>query len=108
MCEEQIQVTRWNRKGDPTQAGLAQTMESEGLSHFRWSNAPGDVYNVHVHDFHKVILVVRGSIVFRMPDQQQEIELHAGDRLELPAGVRHDAVVGPQGVVCLEAHRPAG
>ena len=30
-----------------------------------------------------------------------------GYRLDLPAGVEHDAVVGPEGVVCLEAHRPA-
>jgi hypothetical protein len=31
--------------------------------------------------------------------------LNPGDRLDLPAGTVHDAVVGPQGVVCLEAHR---
>ena len=30
---------------------------------------------------------------------------HVGDRLELPAGVAHNASVGPEGVVCLEAHR---
>ena len=36
------------------------------------------------------------------------VDLTAGDRLELPAGTRHDAVVGPGGVACLEAHRPAG
>jgi hypothetical protein len=28
-----------------------------------------------------------------------------GDRLDLPAGVRHNAAVGPEGVVCLEARR---
>jgi hypothetical protein len=31
-----------------------------------------------------------------------------GDRLDLPAGTAHDAVVGPDGVTCLEAHVPAG
>ena len=31
-----------------------------------------------------------------------------GDRLELPAGTLHEAVVGPAGVDCLEAHRPTG
>ena len=36
------------------------------------------------------------------------MELAAGDRLELPAGTAHDAIVGPNGVVCLEAHLPAG
>jgi hypothetical protein len=33
------------------------------------------------------------------------VTLNAGDRLELPAGTLHDAIVGPRGVVCLEAHR---
>jgi hypothetical protein len=36
------------------------------------------------------------------------VSLAAGDRLELPAGTIHDAVVGPDGVTCLEAHLPAG
>jgi len=31
--------------------------------------------------------------------------MHPGDRLELDRGVIHDAVVGPEGVSCLEAHR---
>ena len=38
----------------------------------------------------------------------ESVELATGDRLELPAGTRHDAVVGPAGVTCLEAHLPAG
>ena len=36
------------------------------------------------------------------------IDLEVGDRLDLPAGTRHDAVVGRDGVTCLEAHAPAG
>ncbi len=36
------------------------------------------------------------------------VELRVGDRLDLPAGTSHDAVVGPDGVSCLEAHLPAG
>ena len=36
------------------------------------------------------------------------VELAPGDRLDLPAGTSHDAVVGPDGVTCLEAHLPAG
>jgi hypothetical protein len=36
------------------------------------------------------------------------VPLRDGDRLDLPAGVDHDAVVGPAGVTCLEAHLPAG
>jgi hypothetical protein len=34
--------------------------------------------------------------------------LAPGERLDLPANVEHNAVVGPKGVTCLEAHLPAG
>jgi quercetin dioxygenase-like cupin family protein len=58
-----------------------------------------------MHSYEKVIYVVHGSITFGLPELKQQITLTAGDRLDLPAGILHDAVVGPQGVVCLEAHR---
>jgi D-serine deaminase-like pyridoxal phosphate-dependent protein len=38
-------------------------------------------------------------ITFGLPDRAKQIELNAGDRLELPAGLRHDAIVGSKGVV---------
>ncbi|HYO51054.1 MAG TPA: cupin domain-containing protein [Chloroflexia bacterium] len=63
------------------------------------------MYGAHHHTYHKVIYVVQGSIIFGLPDMSEEVALSQGDRLELPAGITHDAVVGPQGVVCLEAHR---
>ncbi len=92
-----------------TRAGLARTLaarlEVEGLAPGAWSNAPGDTYAPHSHSYHKVIYVVEGSISFGLPEQGQQIELKTGDRLELGAGIVHDAVVGPRGVVCLEAHR---
>jgi hypothetical protein len=54
-----------------------------------------------------VIAVVEGSIRFGLPDEDRGMDLEEGDRLELPAGTRHDALVGPRGVTCLEAHLPA-
>ena len=45
---------------------------------------------------------------FGLPGRGVDLDLATGDRLELPAGTVHDAVVGPDGVTCLEAHRPAG
>ena len=56
----------------------------------------------------KVIVVERGSIRFGLPGTGDPIELVAGDRLELPAGIAHDALVGSGGVSCLEAHLPSG
>jgi quercetin dioxygenase-like cupin family protein len=81
-------------------------MRAEGLAPGSWSNGPGDVYASHRHDYDKVLACERGSIVFGV--EGEAVELAAGDRLELPAGTPHSAVVGPMGVTCLEAHLPAG
>ena len=75
------------------------------MAPYRWSNGPNDRYQAHSHGYHKVIYVVSGSITFGLPESKESVTLAAGDRLDLPAGVRHDAVVGPNGVVCLEDHR---
>jgi quercetin dioxygenase-like cupin family protein len=100
-----VHVTAWPGAEPPTEADLRERYIAEGLNPYRWSNAPGDVYGAHRHAYYKVIYVVSGSIMFGLPERGEELTLHAGDRLDLPAGVAHDAVVGPEGVVCLEAHR---
>jgi quercetin dioxygenase-like cupin family protein len=83
-------------------------LRAEGLAPGAWSNGPGDRYGAHDHDYDKVIVVERGSIAFGLVDRGETVALTAGDRLELPAGTSHDAVVGASGVTCLEAHLPAG
>ena len=80
-------------------------MIDEGLSPYSWSNGPHDTYSAHSHSYDKVIYVLQGSITFGLPELSQMLALKAGDRLDLPATIVHDAIVGPQGVVCLEAHK---
>jgi quercetin dioxygenase-like cupin family protein len=80
-------------------------MQAEDLYPYSWSNAPHDVYAAHSHTYDKVIYAVSGFISFRLPAENRTLTLHPGDRLDLPAGTVHDAVVGSEGVVCLEAHR---
>jgi uncharacterized protein YjlB len=87
---------------------VAARLRDEGLDASAWSNGPGDRYSAHDHGYDKVIVVERGSIRFGLHDGAELIELETGDRLELPAGTSHDAIVGPAGVTCLEAHLPAG
>lgn len=87
---------------------LLARLRAEGLEPSRWSNRPGDRYAAHDHPYDKVIAVERGSIRFGLPSVGDAVDLVAGDRLDLPAGTSHDAVVGPDGVDCLEAHVPAG
>ena len=99
------QVTPWAGSAPPSQSTLWRLMTNEGLSPYSWSNGPHDVYSAHSHSYDKVIYVVQGSITFGLPELKQKLTLSAGDRLDLPAHTVHDAIVGPQGVVCLEAHK---
>jgi len=99
----QVQPWPHNQPLDP--AAIEDRMIAEGLPYYRWSNGPGDVYPAHDHAYHKVIYVVRGSITFGLPQSGERIALSSGDRLDLPAGILHDAIVGRDGVVCLEGHR---
>ena len=86
----------------------AARLRGERLDPTAWSNGPGDRYGAHAHPYDKVIVCEAGSIEFGLPDTGRVIPLGRGDRLDLPAGVRHDARVGPEGVTCLEAHLVAG
>ena len=86
----------------------ARRLRAEGLDPAPWSNGPGERYGAHEHGYDKVIVVAAGSIAFGLPERGEVVDLEAGDRLELPARTRHDAVVGSTRVTCLEAHLPAG
>src|SRR5579859_6703622 len=106
-----MQVIRWQDAIAPQEQLLRQRMQREGLAPYSWSNGPGEQYAVHSHSYQKVLYCVRGSIRFMLPDYAQgngagqEVDLKAGDCMILPAGVRHSASVGDQGVTCLEAVR---
>jgi len=90
----------------PPVGEIEAALRREGLSPSRWGNGPGDRYPVHEHGYDKVIVAAAGAIAFRLPDADRTLDLLAGDRLELPAGTAHAALVGPDGVSCLEAHLP--
>ena len=105
MRTDNVEVIRWSEEQLPDEELLRNILAEEGLNPYVWSNGPGDVYGAHSHSYHKVIYVIRGSITFGLPDSGDKVTLNSGDRLELSAGVAHDAVVGDQGVACLEAHR---
>jgi uncharacterized protein YjlB len=89
-------------------ADLRAGMAAAGLDPGAWSNGPDARYAAHEHAYDKVIVVAAGSIRFTLPPGDTSLALSSGDRLELPAGTVHGAIVGSAGVTCLEAHLPAG
>ena len=91
-----------------TRRELEARLREEGLDPGAWSNGPHDRYAAHDHDYDKVLVCASGSIRFGLPARGDGVDLAAGDRLDLPAGSAHDALVGPDGVTCLEAHLPKG
>jgi len=68
-----------------------------------WGNGPGDRYGWHSHDYHKVLFCLTGSIILHT--KSGDIEMGAGDRLDLAPRTEHAATVGPVGVECVEAPR---
>jgi quercetin dioxygenase-like cupin family protein len=98
-------VTRHAGERVPEMHELVERMRSEGLAPYRWDNSPGYVYAPHAHTYHKVLYCLSGSVRFVLSREGEAIELHAGDRLDLPPHTEHSAFVGPDGVACLEAQR---
>ena len=97
------------RSAGSTEPALAAQLTQEGLVPGRWSNGPDAVYSVHDHPYGKVLVVTAGSITFTIEGSSSRVvRMGPGDRLELPAHTPHSALVGPEGVVCLEAHLAAG
>lgn len=84
---------------------LMSRLEAETAGGYSWSNGPGDRYAAHSHGFEKVLYCVEGTITFNLEEEGRKVELQAGDRLLLPAGTVHSALVGPGGCVCIEGHR---
>lgn len=100
-----VQVTKHAGEGRPEEQDFEALLRAEGLSPTAWANGAGDRYGWHRHEYHKVLYCVAGGIVFHTRDR--EVELHAGDRLDVEAGTDHAASVGSDGVRCVEGARPA-
>jgi quercetin dioxygenase-like cupin family protein len=84
---------------------LMTQLRSEAGGCYSWSNGPGDRYAAHNHDYEKVLYCVNGSITFVLVAEGRRLELRAGDRMVLPAGTMHSAVVGAAGCTCIEGRR---
>ena len=84
------------------ESAIRLRLENEAASCHAWSNGPGTVYGAHTHSHRKILYCLRGSIRFDLATSGESIGLEPGDRLELPPGTLHAAVVGPSGVTCIE------
>ena len=84
----------------PSVEDLMARLRAEADGCHSWSNGPGDRYAEHTHPYEKVLYCVAGSITFTLRDR--DVRLEPGDRMVLPPGTAHGAVVGAQGCTCIE------
>jgi quercetin dioxygenase-like cupin family protein len=84
---------------------LMSQLQSEATGCYSWSNGPGDHYAAHSHGYEKVLYCVAGSITFVLESEGKRLALKPGDRMVLPAGTVHSAVVGGAGCTCIEGRR---
>ena len=84
---------------------LMTKLRAEARDCYSWSNGPRDRYGAHSHAYDKVLYCVDGSITFVLEAEGRRLELNGGDRMVLPAGTVHSAVVGPAGCSCIEGRR---
>ncbi len=80
-------------------------LKTEATGCYSWSNGPGDRYAAHSHRYEKILYCVNGSITFGLEGDRKSLELKPGDRMVLPAGTVHSAIVGAAGCTCIEGHR---
>jgi quercetin dioxygenase-like cupin family protein len=80
---------------------IISQLENEADHCYPWSNGPGAQYAVHAHPYRKILYVTAGSITFT-PEGAAPVTMGRGDRIEIPAGTPHGALVGAEGVTCCE------
>ena len=65
---------------------------------------PGAIAETHSHDHEQLGLVLRGSIRFRVGDEERE--LGPGETWEIPSNTPHRAEAGPDGATVLDLFAP--
>ncbi len=87
----EVKVLRWDKPVAPEEDKIRLALIKEGYSVFKWADSAGTVYHPHHHSHHESIWILEGEIEFAI--DQNRIRLKPGDRLFLPRGQRHAAIV---------------
>jgi quercetin dioxygenase-like cupin family protein len=97
-----VRVMRWHGGQHPTLENITRLMKDEGLRPYMWVNTPNFRYPVRSHGYSKTLYCVQGSLEITFPQTKQRVTLRAGDRVDVPRGVRYSAIIGPGGAQCVE------
>lgn len=100
-----VQVTLWDEPRRPDEGALRARLTQAGYLVVRWQNGPAEGYRAHAHIYPELLWIVSGSITVILPADKRLLELGPGDRMEVPAGVLHGILAGPDGAAYLLATR---
>ncbi len=100
----ELKITPWMGEMPATAEKIRQLLNEQELRVNEWSHEPNDILPSHTHGYHKILYIVAGDVRFEFPTVNLNLNVKQGDRLDLPAGIRHNGIVGTKGVSCLEAH----
>lgn len=103
MSAMELRHVPWQGDGDPGEDSLRRRLEAEGFEVHAWRDPADRIYGEHRHACDESLWIVRGSMRFRIGDQ--DYALGPGERLDLPAQIVHQAIAGPDGVTYLIGQR---
>ena len=98
-----ISVSSWGRGMHPTRDKIMNILESEGYRPQTRQQRPNYRLPVRSQNYDRVIYVLEGSIEITFPDNNEFFFLKTGDRIDIPAGVRHGMQFGASGANFVEA-----
>lgn len=99
---QQVRIVRWHGGQHPTLDNITRLMKDEGLRPYMWVNTPNFRYAVRSHGYDKTLYCVTGSLEISFPETKQRVILKAGDRIDMPRGLRYSAIIGASGAQCVE------
>jgi quercetin dioxygenase-like cupin family protein len=102
-------VTQFDELGDrgPPQlftGFLARAVHGERITMAVVEIDPGAELPEHRHEHEQLGLVIRGSLIFRIGEEERE--LGAGGIWRIPSNAPHSATAGPDGAVVLDVFNP--
>jgi quercetin dioxygenase-like cupin family protein len=98
-------VLLWDEPGRPCEEALRRRLADAGYQAVKWTSAPATGYPPHVHIYPELLWLLAGSLTVILPADGRMIELAPGDRIELPQGLAHGTMAGPDGATYLLATR---
>ena len=101
-----VKLIKWDGPAIPSQEEAEAKLHQEGYDSFQWYDVPGACYPKHAHGYDECLWVLKGELVLNIAEEVYT--LHPGDRLYLPARVRHTVQVPKErSVTYLVGQKPA-